>query len=142
MAAFFIGCKFTYSYFFKLNLKFYASILTINNFQSKMENPNNEDISIQIEETLHLFLWPNSITIFFPFQSCFIYHVLTMCFYLLMMLEPPDLKDHDTKSCMIQVSRYLLYHVTEPLYIYGTSKQWQLSLLVVNLHILIFLNLI
>jgi hypothetical protein len=33
MAAFFIGCKFTYSYFFKLNLKFYASILTINNFQ-------------------------------------------------------------------------------------------------------------
>jgi hypothetical protein len=30
--------------------------------------------------------------LFSPFQSCFIYHVLTMCFYLLMMLWPPDLK--------------------------------------------------
>ena len=29
-----------------------------------MENPNNEDIIIQIEETLHLFLWPNNITTF------------------------------------------------------------------------------
>ena len=32
-----------------------------------MENPNNEDIIIQIEETLHLFLWPNNITTFPPF---------------------------------------------------------------------------
>jgi hypothetical protein len=30
--------------------------------------------------------------LFPPFQSWFIYHVLTMCFYLLMMLKPPDLK--------------------------------------------------
>jgi hypothetical protein len=28
----------------------------------------------------------DQITTFPPFQSCFIYHVLTMCFYLLMML--------------------------------------------------------
>jgi hypothetical protein len=37
-----------------------------------MENPNNEDIIIQIEETLHLFLLPNNITTFSPFQPCFI----------------------------------------------------------------------
>jgi hypothetical protein len=30
--------------------------------------------------------------LFPPFQPCFIQHVLTMCFYLLMMLKPPDLK--------------------------------------------------
>jgi hypothetical protein len=36
---------------------------------AKMENPNNEDIIIQIEETLHLFLWPNNITTCFPFPS-------------------------------------------------------------------------
>ena len=36
-----------------------------------MENPDNEDIIIQIEETLHLFLWPNNITTFFPFSVMF-----------------------------------------------------------------------
>jgi hypothetical protein len=36
-----------------------------------MENPNNEDIIIQIEETLHLFLLPNNITTFFPFPAMF-----------------------------------------------------------------------
>ena len=36
-----------------------------------MENPNNEDIIIQIEETLHLFLWPNNITTFSPFPAMF-----------------------------------------------------------------------
>jgi hypothetical protein len=41
-----------------------------------MENPDNEDIIIQIEETLHLFLWPNNITTFSPYQPCFIYYVL------------------------------------------------------------------
>jgi hypothetical protein len=51
-----------------------------------MENPDNEDIITQIEETPHLFLWPNNITTFSPFQSSFIYHVLTICFYFLMML--------------------------------------------------------
>ena len=41
-----------------------------------MKNSDNEDIIIQIEETLHLFLWPNNITTFFPLSS----HVLfTMC---------------------------------------------------------------
>ena len=36
-----------------------------------MESPDNEDIIIQIEETLHLFLWPNNITTFFPFPVMF-----------------------------------------------------------------------
>jgi hypothetical protein len=36
-----------------------------------MENPDNEDIIIQIEETLHLFLWPNNITTFSPFPVMF-----------------------------------------------------------------------
>jgi hypothetical protein len=36
-----------------------------------MENPDNEDIIIQIEETLHLFLWPNNITTSFPFPVMF-----------------------------------------------------------------------
>jgi hypothetical protein len=36
-----------------------------------MENPDNEDIIIQIEETLHLFLWPNNITTCFPFPVMF-----------------------------------------------------------------------
>jgi hypothetical protein len=31
------------------------------------------------------------------------------------LLFVDDVKDHDTKSCMIQVSRYLLYRVTGPL---------------------------
>ena len=51
-----------------------------------MENRDNEDIIMQIEETLHLFLWPNNITTFSPFPVIFIYDVLTMCFYLLMIL--------------------------------------------------------
>jgi hypothetical protein len=63
-----------------------------------MENPDNEDIIIQIEETLHLFLRPNNITTFFPFPAMF---------YL-------PCADH-VLSCMIQVSRYLLYRVTGPL---------------------------
>jgi hypothetical protein len=46
------------------NLYWYHSI-------AKMENPDNEDIIIQIEETLHLFLWPNNITTFFPFPVMF-----------------------------------------------------------------------
>ena len=36
-----------------------------------MENPDNEDIIIQIEETLHLSLWPNNITTFPPFPVMF-----------------------------------------------------------------------
>ena len=35
-----------------------------------MENPDNEDIITQIEETLHLCLWPNNIY-FFPFPVMF-----------------------------------------------------------------------
>jgi hypothetical protein len=38
---------------------------------AKMEKPDNEDIIIQIEETLHLFLWPNNITTFLPFPVMF-----------------------------------------------------------------------
>ena len=44
-----------------------------------MENPDNEGIIIQIEETLHLFLWPNNTTFFlFPvmFYSPCADHVL------------------------------------------------------------------
>jgi hypothetical protein len=37
---------------------------------AKMEKPDNEDI-IQIEETLHLFLWLNNITTFSPFPVMF-----------------------------------------------------------------------
>jgi hypothetical protein len=36
-----------------------------------MENPDSEDIIMQIEETLHLFLWLNNITTFFPFPAMF-----------------------------------------------------------------------
>jgi hypothetical protein len=36
-----------------------------------MENPDNEDIIIQIEEILHLFLWPNNFNTFFPFPVMF-----------------------------------------------------------------------
>ena len=36
-----------------------------------MENPDDEDIIIQIEETLHLFLGPNNITTFFLFPVMF-----------------------------------------------------------------------
>jgi hypothetical protein len=36
-----------------------------------MENPDNEDIIIQTEETLPSVLWPNSITTFFPFPVMF-----------------------------------------------------------------------
>jgi hypothetical protein len=36
-----------------------------------MGNPDNEHIIIQIEETLHLFLWPNNITTFSPFSVMF-----------------------------------------------------------------------
>ena len=38
---------------------------------AKMEKPDNEDITIQIEETLHLFLWLNNITTFSPFPVMF-----------------------------------------------------------------------
>jgi hypothetical protein len=36
-----------------------------------MENPDNEDIIIQSEEILHLFLWPNNFNTFFPFPVMF-----------------------------------------------------------------------
>jgi hypothetical protein len=37
-----------------------------------MENPDNEDIIIQIEEILlYLFLWPNNFNTFFPFPVMF-----------------------------------------------------------------------
>ena len=36
-----------------------------------MKKPDNEDIIIQIEETLHLFLWPNNITTFSLFPVMF-----------------------------------------------------------------------
>ena len=58
----------------KSSSTFHAVCLQIE--PAKMENPDNEDIILQIEETFHLFLWPNNITTFPPFQSCFIYHVL------------------------------------------------------------------
>jgi hypothetical protein len=38
---------------------------------AKMENPDNEDIIIQIEETLHLFFDQNNITTLFPFPVMF-----------------------------------------------------------------------
>ena len=38
---------------------------------AKMEKPDNEDIIIQIEETLHLLIWPNNITTFSPFPVMF-----------------------------------------------------------------------
>ena len=38
---------------------------------AKMEKPDNENIIIQIEETLHLFIWPNNITTFSPFPVMF-----------------------------------------------------------------------
>jgi hypothetical protein len=58
---------------YTLNQEFFLQIVP-----SKMEKPDNEDIIIQIEETLHLFLWPNNITTFPPFQSCFIYRVVLL----------------------------------------------------------------
>ena len=58
----------------KSSSTFHAVCLQIE--PAKMENPDNEDIILQIEETFHLFLWSNNITTFPPFQSCFIYHVL------------------------------------------------------------------
>jgi hypothetical protein len=41
------------------------------NCSRKKENPDNEDIIMQIEETLHLFLWQNNITTFSPFPVMF-----------------------------------------------------------------------
>jgi hypothetical protein len=48
---------------------------------TKMENPDNEDIIIQIEETLHLFLWPNNITTFFPFPVMFYLPCAFICWW-------------------------------------------------------------
>ena len=58
---------------YTLNQEFFLQIVP-----SKMDKPDNEDFIIQIEETLHLFLWPNNITTFPPFQSCFIYRVVLL----------------------------------------------------------------
>jgi hypothetical protein len=49
---------------------------------AKMENPDNEDIIMQIEETLHLFLWPNNITTFFPFPVMFYLPCAQVSWYL------------------------------------------------------------
>ena len=48
---------------------------------------------------------------FSPFQSCFIYHMLTLCFYLLMMLKPPDLKPRSLIGQRLNVSWSLLYRI-------------------------------
>jgi hypothetical protein len=75
----------------KSSIMFHAVCLQI--VPAKMENPDNEDIIIQIEETVYLFLWPNNITTFFPFP---------VMFYL----------------------QYLLYRVTEGLYVNIEVKVW------------------
>jgi hypothetical protein len=46
-----------------------------------MKNPDNEDIIIQIEEILHLFLWPNNITTFFPFPVMFYLPCAFICWW-------------------------------------------------------------
>ena len=43
-------------------------------------------LSYKLRRLSHLFFDEIASLPFSPFQSCFIYHVLTMCFYLLMML--------------------------------------------------------
>jgi hypothetical protein len=48
---------------------------------AKMEKPDNEDIIIQIEETLHLFLWPNIITTFPPFPVMFYLPCAFICWW-------------------------------------------------------------
>ena len=74
-----------------------------------MEKPDNEDIIIQIEETLHLFLWPNNITTFFLFQSCFIYHVLLFVDDVVTSWPQTKISDWSDKN----VSRFLLYRIPE-----------------------------
>jgi hypothetical protein len=53
----------------KSSSMFHAVCLQI--IPAKMENPDNENIIIQIEETLHLLLWSNNITTFFSFPAMF-----------------------------------------------------------------------
>ena len=71
-----------------------------------MENPDNEDIIIQIEETLHLFLWPNNITTFFPFPVMF---YLPCADHVLLFVDNVVTSWPQTK--ISDVSRSLLYRI-------------------------------
>jgi hypothetical protein len=54
--------------------------------RAKMENPDNEDIIIPVCILLIIAGIQQYIATFFPFPVMFYLPVLTMCFYLLMML--------------------------------------------------------
>jgi hypothetical protein len=92
-----------------------------------MENPDNEDIIIQVEETPHLFLWPNNITTFSPFPVMF---YLPCADHMLLFVDDvvtswPQTKISDwseIKCIVILAQQYRIEHVLSQSVYHATSK--------------------
>ena len=90
-----------------------------------MKNPDNEDIIIQIEETLHLFLWPNNITTCFPFPVMFYLpcadHVLLFVDDVVTSWLQTKISDWSAIKCMWSLL-YRIEHVISQSVYHATSK--------------------
>ena len=89
-----------------------------------MEKPDNEDIIIHIEETFHLFLWPNNITTFFSFPAMFYLpctdHVLL---FVDVVTSWPQTKISDWSEIKLSWSLlYVIEHVLSQSVYHATSK--------------------